>query len=164
MYVCAEERSTNIAISILFAQFLLSISPGVTHARMQHHSGSCAIKITALCGHLPEITVATLLFRDFSATENGQFKRLGAHRIKNNIGLTPRVMDCFRNELHKWEPSSSLSSLSRWPRSRFRKYFSSDFNYFARNIRILQAILSDVISRWKMRSNNFISLKYRTNS
>lgn len=130
VHVCAEERSTNIAISILFAQFLLSISPGVAHARMQHHSGSCAIKITALCGHLPEITVATLLFRDFSAAENGQFKWLGAHRVKNNIELTPRVMDCFRNELHKWESSSpsSLSSLSRWPRSRFRKHFSSDFN------------------------------------
>lgn len=80
-----RERSTDVAISILFARGpFQSPSPSrkcnvIKVARLKLHS----------CGQLPEITVSTL-FIPVTSPVAASFKRLGAHRVKNN-GLIPRV-------------------------------------------------------------------------
>lgn len=72
----------------------------------------------------------------YSVAENDHFKWLGAHRIKNNVGLTPRVTDFSETSFI----SGNLPPRYRvYALGRVTKYFSDDFT---RNIPILFKIES----------------------
>lgn len=124
--------------------------------RVRHYQ-SRAIKITALCGHLPKITMLALLFRDISVAKNGRFKRRGAHRIKNNVGLTPGVTVFSRNEFHE-RPTRHPGHRVHPPRpERVAKCFPGGFNYakiFRLHVRLKATLRKRVSSR-------FISIETR---
>lgn len=63
-----------------------------------------------------------LLFRDISAAKNGRIKRLGAHRIKNNVELTPRVTNFFRTSFISGKARHRIYALTK---TKFHEMFLS---------------------------------------
>lgn len=101
-----QDRRT---LQFLFARSLSILLPPRMHACNVVKVARLKLQRSAVISR--RLQCRAFSFRDISAAENDQFKRLGAHRIKNNIGLTPRVTEIFQKRILQVGALESLPSL-----------------------------------------------------